>query len=608
MSSSVKKTCLLLGTSLRETGQNFWLLVIPASLAAGASLFEGISLALLLPGIQVVLATSSGASVKTFQIPYWASSFLPQSNYGQLAFLVFAILLATLLKVSLGYYSSLLTAFQVKQFAHKLRNSLYTRYLSFGKQFFDKNSLGMQQQILTTYVSVISLTLTSFQMALYAAFTSAIYLSMMALISVPLTLIVLLIFPVLHISLKRLIEKIVHASHAYTIAYSELGKNIGSALSAVPLIKSYCNEKEELKKFSDLSSQVAAYEYSIEKKNQFVGPFQEFVLVCFVVILAGLIGLIESWGANGSIAEYLVFLLILKRAATLFGIFNTLRSSIASISGPFDQLMQIFQDSDKYYISDGDREFKELKNQIEIRNLKFSFQGETSALKNLSIKIEKGKLTGIVGASGAGKSTIVNLLMRFYDCEPGTIFIDGVDIRSYTLKSWRAKCALVSQDTYLFHADLRSNLIYGLNRDIDDSEIYSALEVSQLSEFVRKLPDGLRTQVGERGFQLSGGQRQRVAIARAVIKKADILFLDEAVSALDSLTEREVNRALEQVIIGKTSIIVAHRLASVRAADNIIVLEQGRAIESGSINELLKLNGRFAEYWSEQGMIRIGEK
>ncbi len=602
---TVFHTTKLLIKAFHRSEANGWKLALPAILAVLASLCEGFSLALLLPLIQLLLTLAGGSTAAlTTQVPEWLKAWLPSSDRSMVAILLSLVLIASLLKVTLSYFSSLLAAFQVKQFAHRLRILLYERYLGFGKLFFDKNSLGQQQQILTTYVSVISLTLSSFQMALYALCTTAVYFVILFSLSWPLTLAVLFVFPILHVSLKKLIDRIGETSSVYTQAYNELGKKIVNALSAVPLIKSYCSEADELSRFNYLSGQVAAYEYSIEKKNLLVGPVQEFILVCFLVLFAGLIGAVEASGAQGSFAEYVVFLLVLKRAATLFGVFNTLRSSVASISGPFEEMMKLLNDEDKYPVPNGTRRFNELTQAIRLNNLTFSFPNGTPALSGLTMNITRGSVTGIVGESGAGKSTIINLLMRFYDPPAGSITVDSTDLREFTLDSWRAKCALVSQEAHLFHGTIKENLIYGIKRDVSQEDIEMALTSAQLSQFIASLPNGIESMIGERGLQLSGGQRQRLSIARAFLKRAEILLFDEAVSALDSMTEREVHRALEQLVRGRTAIIVAHRLSSVRFADHIIVLEKGRLIEQGSIESLLHRQGRFFEYWTEQGMQR----
>jgi len=208
-------------------------------------------------------------------------------------------------------------------------------------------------------------------------------------------------------------------------------------------------------------------------------------------------------------------------------------------------------------------------------------------------------MTAIVGPTGSGKTTIVNLLLRFYDCPPDSIFIDGVDIRKFSLKSLRQHMALVSQETLLFNDTLRANIAYGID-NISDKQIMDVIEKARLYDFIMKLPQGLNTLIGDRGVQLSGGEKQRVSIARAILKGSEILILDEATSSLDTRTEKLIQEAIEKAAENKTVIAIAHRLSTIKNADKIVVIEDGRIIEKGLMQDLLARKGKFYRYWQEQ--------
>ncbi len=220
-------------------------------------------------------------------------------------------------------------------------------------------------------------------------------------------------------------------------------------------------------------------------------------------------------------------------------------------------------------------------------------------LEDISFSVEKTKMTAIVGPTGSGKTTLMSVLMRFYDCEPGMLYVDGMDIREYTLESLRSRMALVSQDTLLFNDTIGNNIAYGL-KDVTKKQIQTAVEEASLADFVAKLPQGLDTIVGDRGVQLSGGEKQRVSIARALLKGADILILDEATSSLDSRTEALIQTAIDRVTKGKTSIVIAHRLSTIKNADTIVVIEHGKCVEQGALEELLAKKGVFHSYWEAQ--------
>ncbi|MBN9281794.1 MAG: ATP-binding cassette domain-containing protein, partial [Hyphomicrobium denitrificans] len=229
----------------------------------------------------------------------------------------------------------------------------------------------------------------------------------------------------------------------------------------------------------------------------------------------------------------------------------------------------------------------------------FSYDPERQILKDVSFEVPAGKMVAIVGPSGAGKSTISRLLLRFYDVTSGRITIDGQDIRDVTQASLRAAMGVVPQDTVLFNDTLFYNIKYG-RHDATDDEVFAAAKMAQIDDFVKTLPDGYDTMVGERGLKLSGGEKQRVAIARTILKAPPILILDEATSALDSHTEREIQDALDRVSKDRTAVVIAHRLSTIIHADNILVLDAGRVVEQGTHAELVTRRGLYAGLWARQ--------
>jgi subfamily B ATP-binding cassette protein MsbA len=247
-------------------------------------------------------------------------------------------------------------------------------------------------------------------------------------------------------------------------------------------------------------------------------------------------------------------------------------------------------------VDDGDYQVERSQGRIEFRDLSFSYFGsDTPALNNINLTIEPGQTVALVGASGGGKSTMINLLPRFYEYEHGEILIDGVELKRYRRDSLRRQIAMVTQNVTLFNASVANNIAYGTLQGAAREQIEQAATDAYAMDFVAKMPQGLDTEIGENGVKLSGGQRQRLALARALLKDAPILILDEATSALDTESERYIQAALNRVMQGRTTLVVAHRLSTIESADVILVMDKGRIVEQGSHRELLALDGAYAK-------------
>jgi subfamily B ATP-binding cassette protein MsbA len=241
-----------------------------------------------------------------------------------------------------------------------------------------------------------------------------------------------------------------------------------------------------------------------------------------------------------------------------------------------------------------------VRESIRLRDVRFRYEtGLDDVLKGINLEVKVGQVVAFVGASGGGKTTIVNLIPRFYDVTEGSIEIDGVDIRKFTQRSLRDQMAVVTQQTFLFNDTLRANIAYGTGNATQE-QIEAAAKAANAHDFITGLPEGYNTVIGEQGVKLSGGQRQRISIARAILKNAPILILDEATSALDTESEKEVQRALDNLMIGKTTFVIAHRLSTIRNADLIVTVVAGQIVETGSHDELLKKGGEYAKLYNLQ--------
>jgi len=368
---------------------------------------------------------------------------------------------------------------------------------------------------------------------------------------------------------------------------------VDESLGGLKVVKSYNAERSFKNRFNDSVSRLLKLSNSIGNKNNLASPMSEFMGIVTIAVLlwyGGNLVLVEKT-LDGSL--FLVYMLlaynILTPAKSISKASYAVKSGMAAAQRVFEVLEVENEITDK-----PDAIVKEsFDKNITIENINFKYE-EENVLKNFSLEVPKGKTVALVGQSGSGKSTIANLLTRFYDVQEGSIKIDGTDIKDMTMNSLRHLLGLVTQDSILFNDTIKNNILIGKPTASDD-EIIEALKVANAYEFVKDLPNGINTNIGDAGNKLSGGQKQRLNIARAVLKNPPIMVLDEATSALDTESEKFVQVALENMMQNRTSIVIAHRLSTIQKADKIVVMNKGQIVEEGTHEELLALNGNYSK-------------
>ncbi|WP_200929892.1 ABC transporter ATP-binding protein [Nostoc piscinale] len=373
-------------------------------------------------------------------------------------------------------------------------------------------------------------------------------------------------------------------------------------LSGITTIKSFTAEDYESYRLAqDSEAYKKSNSKAIKLSAAFVPLIRMLILVGFTALL--LYGGMAAVAGQMTVGTYSVLVFLIQRLlwplTRLGDTFDQYQRAMASTN----RVMNLLDTPIAIHPGNIALPVENVRGEVEFKNVTFAYKDRLSVISNLSLPIPAGKTIAIVGSTGSGKSTLVKLLLRFYEVENGSITVDGIDIQDLSLRDLRRCIGLVSQDVFLFHGTVAENIAYG-TFDATQEEIIQAAKVAEAHEFIQNLPQGYETIVGERGQKLSGGQRQRIAIARAVLKNPPILILDEATSAVDNETEAAIQRSLEKITVDRTTIAIAHRLSTIRNADFIYVMEYGQLVESGTHEELLEKNGVYASLWRVQSGLK----
>jgi ATP-binding cassette subfamily B multidrug efflux pump len=430
--------------------------------------------------------------------------------------------------------------------------------------------------------------------------TLSMVLVMMFVSDWELTLYVLIPLPLVSLIVYKLGRKIHEKFQERQEQFSILTMRAQENLSGIRVVQSYVREAFEIDRFRGLSWEYLKKNLVLAKIQSILWPLM-FVLIGFSLLITIYIGGLKVIAGDmsiGTLTAFFGYLMLLIWPMIAFGwVTNLLQQGAVSM----ERLMKIMDTKPEIReTGETDHSIKELKGEIEFRNVTFTHQGKKDpVLKNISIKVPQGMQLAIVGYTGSGKSTFINLIPRLYDVTEGEILIDGIPIRKIPLPVLRSNIGYVQQETFLFSDTLSENIGYGVDKSTD-TEIISAAEASQISRDIEDFPDKYETPIGERGITLSGGQKQRTSIARAVMRNPKILILDDALSAVDTYTEEDILKCLRTVMKNRTSIIISHRISTIKNADLIIVLDGGKIVERGSHDELLAIGGIYADLYDKQ--------
>ena len=476
----------------------------------------------------------------------------------------------------------------------RMRNEMFSKVVDMNVGYFSDQRKGDIISKITSDVGVVQFCITNtLQVAFREPFLIIGYTVMMVAISWELALFSVLFLPVVALIIGSIVKRLRHPARTSQQRMGELVSTLDESLSGIKVIKSYNATGYVKQKFYDLSEDLARLTLSMARRQQLASPMSEFLgisAVGVILVFGGSLVFKDALSPEGFIAFVAMFSQITRPVRTFIDQFSNINQGIAA----GERIFSIIDAQSEIQDKPGAIELDGLKDKIEFRDIHFSYDGSREVIEGISFEIKRGETVALVGPSGGGKSTLSELIPRFYDVKAGDILIDGVSVRDYTQDSLRAHMSVVAQDTVLFNDTIEGNIAMGKAGATHD-EIVEAARIANADCFIQEAPEGYQTNIGDRGVKLSGGQRQRLSIARAVLKNPEILILDEATSALDTESEKLVQDALNKLLVGRTSVVIAHRLSTIHNADKIIVVDHGRVAEQGTHTELLAKGGIYAK-------------
>ena len=578
------------------------------------ALFSTLSFIALIPMLDVLFKDAEKISTKPELTSIWdITKFgkdylyyyitkLTDENGAQYALLlVVTIIIVTFLLKNLFNYLALNHLLLLKNGVLKdIRNKMFDKIIDLPVSYYSEKRKGdVMARMLNDVNEVKNSFFSILELVVKEPMTILFTIGAMVAISFKLTLFVFIFIPISGFIISKIGKSLKAKSKRAQDENGYLISVVEETLGGLKVVKSYNAESSFTKKFNDSIYRLYRLTNSIGKKNNLSSPMSEFMGIVVIAILlwyGGNMVLVEKFADGTPLLEGSKFLAymglaynILTPAKAISKASYQVKTGLAAAERVFDVL-----EVENEIVDKKEALVKtEFTDSITIENVNFRYEDE-NVLKNFSLTVPKGKTVALVGQSGSGKSTIANLLTRFYDVNEGNIKIDGVDIKDITMNSLRDLMGLVTQDSILFNDTIKNNILLGKQNATDD-EIITALKIANAYEFVKNLPNGIDTNIGDAGGKLSGGQKQRLSIARAVLKNPPIMILDEATSALDTESEKFVQVALENMMQNRTSIVIAHRLSTIQKADLIVVMQKGEIVEQGTHDELLAKNGMYSK-------------
>jgi subfamily B ATP-binding cassette protein MsbA len=521
-----------------------------------------------------------------------------KKNGLMLRWIPLALIALYLLKCICNYVQTILMSFIGQRIIADLRNKLYWQIQKQSLAFFTRNPTGLLMSRITNDVAYVQGAVSDAVTSLLRDSSTLIFLVFVIFYrDWQLAIIGILVFPLTVFPIAKFGEKMRNVATRTQVTMGSLTTMLQETISGVRIVKAFGREDYENQRFAQNNERLFNLTLKSVTINALSSPFMEFLggIGVAAIIFYGGNQVIAGKSTPGTFFSFLTALIMLyEPIKRLTGVNNTIQQGIAGAERVFSLIDNVPDIQNK----PGALALPKISREIELRNVTFCYE-ETPVLRNINLKMKAGEVIAFVGMSGGGKTTLVNLIPRFYDVTTGQILIDDVDIREVTMESLRSQMAIVTQQTILFNDSVRSNIAYG---DITKTEedIRRAARAANAHEFIVNMPQGYETVIGELGTKLSGGEKQRLSIARALLKDAPILILDEATSSLDTEAEMEVQEALDNLMQGRTTLVIAHRLSTIRHANRIVVVDGGEIVEEGTHEELLEIRGQYYKLYNMQ--------
>jgi ATP-binding cassette, subfamily B, bacterial MsbA len=560
-------------------------------------LLEAATGALIVPILDQAFAQSGAPRTATL---FALQKLIPQAPVGAWKMISILLIVFTFAKGIAEYLSTYLMARIGQSAVLKLRQDLYDHLLAQSATFFERHRTNYLVSRLVSSAAAIEVAVTStIRDMLRESFTLIYFLVAAFYYNWRLTLGSLIIAPIIAFLTAKFGKALRNRARESFEGSKELTDTAQEALANQGIVKAYRAEKRESARFTTVAKQIVRANLRSASIAGASPPTIEMIGILFVVLLL-LFGQREILTGHMNTAQFVTFLFFLFRSYDPMRKLSRLQNSMEQALAAAHHMWEVMDEHATIEEKEDASDLAPLQRQIELRNVSFGYANESrSVLRDINLVVEAGTMIALVGESGGGKSTLTKLLPRFHDPTSGAVLWDGVDLRDVRLSSLRRQIALVTQETVLFNDTVRHNIAYG-KPEATQKEIEEAASIALAHDFIREMPEGYDTIVGERGIFLSGGQRQRLAVARAILVNAPVLILDEATSALDAESERLVQRAIANLVRNRTTIVIAHRLSTVRRADVIVVMEAGRIIETGTHTELLARGGQYRKLYELQ--------